>query len=188
MSHTFYFRIMSLGDPNSFRDLEVSVPDDLSELANKTRADLGEEEQLEANSHPNLPTSFDIGELLSHWDGKRKENPSGADEHEAPAKRNQLQPRCTGESVLPNPGPQQTPDGAGRQRARFRNRHQRLRPVDPSEGGAVPAPSLPAPRRFFVSGIPSGGQTAQALSQEFSQKMQTFSVDLRRGQGCDGQD
>jgi hypothetical protein len=79
MTRTLYFRRMSLGDPDSFRDLEVSVPDDLSELANKTRADLGEDEQLEANSHPDLPTSFDIAELPSHWDGKQKENPSGAD-------------------------------------------------------------------------------------------------------------
>jgi hypothetical protein len=153
---------MSLGDPDSFRDLEVSVPDDLSELANKTRADIGEEEQLEANSHPDLPTSLNIAELPSH---KRKENPSGADEPEPLAKRNQLQSRCTGESVLPNPGPQRTPGGVGRQRARFRNRHRRLRPVDPSEGGAVPAPSLSAPPRFFVPRIPSGGQTAQALSR-----------------------
>jgi hypothetical protein len=106
MARTSYFRRMSLGDPNSFRDLEVSVPDNLSELANKTRADLGEEEQLEANSHPDLPTSFDIAELPSHWDGKRKENPSGADESEPPAKRNQLQPRCTGESIVPNLRPQ----------------------------------------------------------------------------------
>jgi hypothetical protein len=94
MIRTFYFRRMSLGDPNSFRDLKVSVPDDLSELANKTRADLGEEEQLEANSHPDLPTSFDITELPSHWDGKQKENPSGADEPEPPAKRNQFQARA----------------------------------------------------------------------------------------------
>jgi hypothetical protein len=66
MTRTFYFRRMSLGDPDNFQDLEVSVPDDLSELANKTRADLGEEEHLEANFHPNLPTSFDIAELPSH--------------------------------------------------------------------------------------------------------------------------
>jgi hypothetical protein len=31
---------MFLGDRDSFRDLEVSLPDDLSELANNTRADL----------------------------------------------------------------------------------------------------------------------------------------------------
>jgi hypothetical protein len=160
MTRAFYFRRMSLGDPDTFQDLEVLVPDDLSELANKSRTNQGEEEQLEANSHPDLPTSFDIAELPPHWDGKRKENPSGADEPEPPAKRNQLGPRCTGESAVPNPGPQRTTGGTGRQRARFRTCHRRLRPVDPIEGGAVPAPSLPVPPRFFVPGIPSGGQTA----------------------------
>jgi hypothetical protein len=70
MTRTLNFRRMSLCDPNSFRNLEVLVPNDLSELANETRAELGEEEQLEANSHPDLPTSFDIAELPSHWDFK----------------------------------------------------------------------------------------------------------------------
>jgi hypothetical protein len=71
MTRAFYFRRMSLGNPNSLRDLEVLVPDDLLELANKFRANQGEEEQLEANSHPDLPTSFDIAELPPHWNGKR---------------------------------------------------------------------------------------------------------------------
>jgi hypothetical protein len=168
---------MSLGNPNSFRDLDVLVPDDLSELTDKPRLNQGKkEEQLEGNSHSDLPTRFNLAELLPYWSGKRKENPSGADEPERPAKRNQLEPRCTGESTVPSPGPQRATGGAGRQHARFKTRNRRLRPVDPAEEKAVPAPGLSAPPRFLVSGFPSGGQTAQALSQEFLQKMQTFSV------------
>jgi hypothetical protein len=159
-SDSFISRRMSLGDPDSFRDLDVSVPDDLSDLTDKPRlTQEAGEDQLEGNSHPDLPTAFNLAELPAHWSGKRKENPSKTDELEPPAKRNQLEPRCIGESAAPNPGLKRAAGGPGRQRARFRTRNRRLRPVDPAEEGAVPAPGLLTPPRFLVPGIPSSGQT-----------------------------